>query len=164
MYIFLTEIPGIKTPNTRSSRKSVSTSSVSQHSEAPPVSRSRSHSSATTLEVIKESDISVVKKRPGQYLEESETAASPIKKTPGRPRKNPIPVVETSEVDKKSDISVVKKRPGQYLEESETATSPIKKTPGRPKKNAKILKKKMKRAHKEHKKVLKISIYRSFNL
>ena len=49
LYIFLAEIPGIKTPNTRSSRKSVSTSSVSQHPEPPPVTRSRSHSSATSV-------------------------------------------------------------------------------------------------------------------
>ena len=88
-----------------------------------------------TLEVVMESDISsLVKKRPGQYLEESETAVSPIKKTPGRPRKNPIPVEDnTSEVVKE----IVKKPLGQYPEESEIAVTPpaIKKTPGRPRKN-----------------------------
>merc|ERR1711879_918427 len=72
--------------DTRSSRKSVSTSSVSQHPEAPSVTRSRSHSSATTLEVSKESNILEVKKRPGRTrkISENEEKCQPKPSLPSR--------------------------------------------------------------------------------
>ena len=85
----------------------MSTSSVSQHPEAPTVSRSRSHSSATTLEVIKESEISVVKKRPGRpkkISESEEKSQSIVKKTPSHSSRKSV----TSEksTDEKQGIHV----------------------------------------------------------
>merc|ERR1712113_410444 len=66
--------------------KSVSTSSVSQHPEAPSVTRSRSHSSATTSEVSKESNILEVKKRPGRTrkISENEEKSQPTPSLPSR--------------------------------------------------------------------------------
>ena len=59
---------------------------MSQHPEAPSVTRSRSHSSATTSEVSKESNILEVKKRPGRTrkISENEEKSQPTPSLPSR--------------------------------------------------------------------------------